>query len=106
MAGGGYILSNKASYIIGLTTSIAYAAITIGIILCIISFLGCFGAANEKGIVLKSYYILLVLLVTLELSIGIAAYVNRDSINLILENRWIELFGSNPNSLIELETEV
>jgi hypothetical protein len=37
----------------------------------IVSFLGCFGAANEKGMLLKTYFVILVVLIILELSVGL-----------------------------------
>jgi hypothetical protein len=52
----------------------------IGLIITIVSFLGCFGAANEKGMLLKTYFGLLIILVILEISIGIAAYAKMDDV--------------------------
>jgi hypothetical protein len=56
-------------------------SIVIGCIITIVSFLGCFGAANEKGMLLKTYFALLIILVILEISVGIAAYVKRDAVS-------------------------
>lgn len=47
----------------------------------VISFLGCFGAANEKGMLLKTYFALLLLVVVLELGVGGAAYTKKDDVN-------------------------
>jgi hypothetical protein len=52
----------------------------IGITITIVSFLGCFGAANEKGMLLKTYFALLIILVILEISVGIAAYAKMDDV--------------------------
>ncbi|KAJ1336380.1 hypothetical protein BSLG_007164 [Batrachochytrium salamandrivorans] len=68
---GGYINTNSAEDIVGLSESIAVASIVIGCIVAIISFLGCFGAANEKGVLLKTYFALLLILVILEISIAL-----------------------------------
>lgn len=106
MAGGAYIVSDRTNDILGITTSVAYAAIIIGIIICLISFLGCFGALNEKGVILKLYFVLLAVLVLLEISIGISGYVYRDSVDLYLESTWIKLYKSNPSGLIEIENHV
>jgi hypothetical protein len=89
MAGGGYIISNNANDIIGLSSSIATAAIGIGIVVSLISFLGCFGAANEKGGLLKTYFVLLMILVILQVAIGAAAYAKRDNIDPLLKDAWI-----------------
>jgi hypothetical protein len=88
MAGGGYIISNQANDIIGLSSSIATAAIVIGVIISLISFLGCFGAANEKGMLLKTYFVLLIILVILEVAVGAAAYAKRDNIDPLLQDAW------------------
>lgn len=80
MGTGGYIISNGSSDIIGLSSSIAAAAIAIGVIVSIISFLGCFGAANEKGMLLKTYFALLIVLVILEVAVGGAAYAKADQV--------------------------
>ena len=55
MGGGGYIISNGSGDITGLTDGVATASIVIGAIVSIISFLGCFGAANEKVLHLSFY---------------------------------------------------
>lgn len=83
LIGGGAIQQSQASQsdVIDLTGSISVAAIVIGIIITIVSFLGCFGAANEKGFLLKSYFAMLLVLIVLELSIGIAAYAKQGDVS-------------------------
>ncbi|KAJ3306695.1 hypothetical protein HDV03_004326 [Kappamyces sp. JEL0829] len=91
MGGGGYIISNGSDDITGLTHGVASASIAIGAIVSIISFLGCFGAANEKGLLLKTYFALLVVLIILEVSVGAAAYAKRNEIPAQLDDAWIYL---------------
>ncbi|KAJ3309822.1 hypothetical protein HDV04_005601 [Boothiomyces sp. JEL0838] len=98
IGGGGYIISNNTTDIVGLSSGIASAAIAIGVIVSIVSFLGCFGAANEKGMLLKTYFVLLIILVILEVSIGAAAYAQRDEISGVLETSWVLEVERNPNS--------
>ena len=74
------ITSSSSSDILNLAGSIGISAIVIGLIITIVSFLGCFGAANEKGMLLKTYFGLLIILVILEISIGIAAYAKMDDV--------------------------
>jgi hypothetical protein len=81
IGGGGFITSQSSQDILNLSGSIGISAIVIGLIVTIVSFLGCFGAANEKGIMLKSYFGILILLVILEISVGIAAYAKRDAVS-------------------------
>lgn len=88
MGTGGYILSSTTQDIIGLASTIGTAAIVIGTIVSIVSFLGCFGAANEKGILLKTYFIFLLLLIILEISVGAAAYARGDQIPEQIKGAW------------------
>ncbi|KAH6569766.1 hypothetical protein BASA61_004660 [Batrachochytrium salamandrivorans] len=97
---GGYINTNSAEDIVGLSESIAVASIVIGCIVAIISFLGCFGAANEKGVLLKTYFALLLILVILEISIGAAAYAKRDEVSNSLDVAWHSSFSSGRNTTI------
>jgi hypothetical protein len=78
------ITSSSSADILNLSGSIGISAIVIGIIITIVSFLGCFGAANEKGMLLKTYFGLLIILVILEISVGIAAYAKMDDVFTVL----------------------
>ena len=88
IGGGSFIQSQAGSTnIVNLSSTIAVAAIVIGIIITLISFFGCFGAANEKGGLLKTYFALLIILVILEFSIGIAAVVKKNEV--LLQLIWV-----------------
>ena len=106
MAGGAYIVSNKVSDIVGLSGGIAAASIIIGILVTIISFLGCFGAANEKGILLKTYFIVLCVVIILEIAVGAAAYAQRDNIPYILENSWKSTYAADSGSIVKIQNSV
>ena len=106
MAGGAYIVSNKVSDIVGLSGGIAAASIIIGILVTIISFLGCFGAANEKGILLKTYFIVLCVVIILEIAVGAAAYAQRDNIPNILENSWKNTYAADSVSIVKIQNSV
>jgi hypothetical protein len=79
IAAGSYLTSNSRDSAF-LSTSIAGGAIGVGVVITLISFLGCFGAANEKGIMLKTYFALMLILIVLELSVGIAAYAEQSHV--------------------------
>ncbi|EGF80794.1 hypothetical protein BATDEDRAFT_24689 [Batrachochytrium dendrobatidis JAM81] len=101
---GGYINTNSAEDIVGLSGSIAVASIVIGCIVTIISFLGCFGAANEKGVLLKTYFALLIILVILEISVGAAAYAKRDEMNTSIDIAWHNAAqGPNNSTIVGIE---
>lgn len=92
LIGGGAYQQSQASQsdVINLTGSISVAAIIIGLFITLVSFLGCFGAANEKGFLLKTYFAMLFVLILLEVSVGIAAYAKQDAVtrySFVLTNR-------------------
>ncbi|KAI9011183.1 Tetraspanin/Peripherin [Gaertneriomyces semiglobifer] len=95
IGGGAYLISSSSSAeeaIVNIGGTLATAAIVIGVIVTIVSFLGCFGAANEKGMLLKTYFALLILLVILEISVGAAAYSKRNSIGDAIEDTWTKAY--------------
>ncbi|KAJ3193253.1 hypothetical protein HK101_005152 [Irineochytrium annulatum] len=110
LIGGGSFIEASAAHesLVDLGSTLGVGAIVVGCIVTIVSFLGCFGAANEKGMLLKTYFALLVFLVALELSVGIAAYVKRDAVSSMLETAWINSATANTtasqNALIQVET--
>ena len=67
----------------------------------IVSFLGVFGAANEKGMLLKTYFALLCILVIFEISVGVAAYVKRDAVQTLLEDSWRASVLSNSSAAVD-----
>ncbi|KAJ3144696.1 hypothetical protein HDU89_008066 [Geranomyces variabilis] len=99
LIGGGVYLGTSAGgtngELISLSGTVGTAAIVIGVIVTVVSFLGCFGAANEKGMLLKTYFALLIILVILELSVGIAAYTKRSAIGDTLKDAWSDAYAKN-----------
>lgn len=107
MSAGGVIISNSEIDLLGLAASIGTASIVIGGIVSIISFLGCFGAANEKGLLLKTYFVLLIILVILEISVGAAAYAKGDQIPGQLQQSWHNAAASpNSTTLLGIQEQV
>ncbi|KAI8925219.1 Tetraspanin family-domain-containing protein [Entophlyctis helioformis] len=106
IATGGYINSSAPEDFANVAGSIAAAAIVIGSIIAIVSFLGCFGAANEKGLLLKTYFALLLVLVILEISVGAAAYAKRDTIDGTLTAAWRDTAISNNATILRIEKAV
>ncbi|KAJ3325277.1 Leukocyte surface antigen cd53 [Blyttiomyces sp. JEL0837] len=107
IGGGAFIQANQGDDLIELSSTIAAGSIAVGCIVTIVSFLGCFGAANEKGMLLKTYFGLLLALVVLELGVGIAAYAKRDAVESLLQNAWMKAYNTNTtsslNSIMEVE---
>ncbi|KAI8848752.1 Tetraspanin/Peripherin [Chytridium lagenaria] len=100
IGGGSYLhaTSERQGDLVNWSIATAVAAIVIGCFVTVISFLGCFGAANEKGMLLKTYFALLCILVVLELSVGIAAYVKRDAVTGLIEDQWVTAATANSTS--------
>lgn len=75
----------------GLSGGIASGAIVVGVFIAVISFLGCFGAANEKGMLLKTFFAMMLLLIILEIAVGISAYNKQDELDALVSNSWRDL---------------
>ncbi|RKO97439.1 hypothetical protein CXG81DRAFT_25214 [Caulochytrium protostelioides] len=106
IGGGGYLNAHEMnSAFSGLVHSIAAAAICIGVIVALISFVGCFGAANEKGMLLRTYFALLCIVVILEIGVGAAAIARKDSINSLLVTYYDgQAARTDGGSLVEVGT--
>lgn len=61
--------------------------IAVGLIILMVSFLGCCGAVKENHCMIVSYIALLILIFILELSAGIAGYVCRDQAAEVLTSK-------------------
>ncbi|KAI9091012.1 Tetraspanin family-domain-containing protein [Phlyctochytrium arcticum] len=106
IGGGAYLTSTTggSNSLLNLGSTVAIAAIIIGIIVTIVSFFGCFGAANEKGMLLKTYFALLIILVVLEISVGIAAYAKRNTVEQALGEAWESAHKNNATMpILQLE---
>ncbi|KAI9193688.1 Tetraspanin family-domain-containing protein [Polychytrium aggregatum] len=104
ICGGCYIQTQAPSDdLIGISSGIAVAAIVIGLIVSVVSFLGCFGAANEKGLLLKTYFAILILLIILELGVGIAGYTQRNGVVPLLETNWYQQVQNNNTLILTVE---
>ena len=100
IAVGGIITANTIFDLAELKSGIAAATISIGVIISLISFLGCFGAVNEKGILLKTYFAILAILVVLEIGVGIAAYVQRDQLDQKIGDTWATIAQRTDNKIL------
>lgn len=60
--------------------SVANVAIAAGVIIVLVSFLGCCGAITENKFMLLGFFIFLLIIFILEIAAGIAAYVMRGNV--------------------------
>ncbi len=77
IAAGAFLLSNTPEGLVVLANSMAGGSIGVGVFIVLISFLGGLGAISEKSMMLKTYFALLFILIIMELSVGIASYVEQ-----------------------------
>ncbi|CAG8476003.1 13403_t:CDS:2 [Ambispora leptoticha] len=92
-----YITSSPMRY------HLPYAMITLGGLISLVSFLGCFGAANEQPVILTFYFGLLFILVISQIAVGSLAFSYRQDVDSILEKTWSTAFQENPKLIINLE---
>jgi heme A synthase len=64
--------------------SVSAAAIILGCIVTMVSFIGCCGAVNEKGILLKTYFVFMLILIILQITAGSLAINRKDKVNISL----------------------
>lgn len=76
--------------------------IAVGLIVLLVSFLGCCGAVKENHCMIVSYIALLILIFILELSGGIAGYVCRDKVEAVLTEKLTESMTNygDPNATV------
>ncbi|CAG8570480.1 15340_t:CDS:2 [Acaulospora colombiana] len=127
----GYYLYGAQSEITHVTSStlsynFAYALITIGGFISLVSFLGkikfhtffanpsscsltydewigCYGAADEKIGFLKVYVVLLFLLMVSQIVVGSFAFAYRQDVDYILDKSWSKAFLEEPQLLRDVE---
>ena len=63
--------------------SAATAGIVLGVVTTLVSFLGCCGATNEKGVLLKTYFGMLLVLIVLQIVAGSIAASQQDNVRSI-----------------------
>ncbi|CAG8585786.1 14619_t:CDS:10 [Acaulospora morrowiae] len=104
----GYYLYGAESKVTHITSStlsynFAYALITIGGFISLVSFLGCYGAAEEKIGFLRAYLTLLFLLMTSQIVVGSLAFAYRQDADHILDQSWSKAFREEPQLLRDVE---
>ncbi|KAJ3047559.1 hypothetical protein HK097_011424 [Rhizophlyctis rosea] len=104
--GGAYSKSTVSGdnfALLNVAGALAGWAIAIGVIVTAVGFFGCFGAANEKGMLLKTYFAMLLLLVVLEIAVGIAAYAKKDDVENLLGHAWEDAYKNDVNKVKAIE---
>lgn len=88
----------------GLTsTTLASGIIVIGVFVMLIALLGAWGAMVENKILLYVYFGLLVFFALVEFSVGIAAYVRKDTLPDVASAAWSGLYNTDRKAINDFE---
>lgn len=88
----------------GLTsTTLASGIIVIGVFVMVIALLGAWGAMVENKVLLYIYFALLIFFALVEFSVGIAAYVRKDTLPDIASAAWTQLYNTDRNAIDDFE---
>ncbi|RHZ49009.1 hypothetical protein Glove_535g28 [Diversispora epigaea] len=104
----GYYLYGVESEVTHVTSSslrynFAYALITIGGFISLVSFFGCYGAANEKIGFLQVYVSLLFSLIVSQIVMGSFAFAYRQDADYILDHSWSKAYREEPHLIFNVE---
>lgn len=86
--------------------SAATAGIVIGVITTLVSLLGCLGATNEKGVLLRVYFVMLLLLVILQIICGSIAAAQKDQFPELATNAWADFYKNDQASITAIQKRV
>lgn len=91
---GAWVLVDSGDYVT-LTKAVPYATgprvlIAAGALVAIVAFLGCCGAWKENRCMLVIFFILLLVILSLEIAAGVLGYKNRDKVENSLDEDFLE----------------
>lgn len=91
---GAWVLVDSGDYVT-LTKAVPYATgprvlIAAGALIAIVAFLGCCGAWKENRCMLVIFFILLLVILSLEIAAGVLGYKNRDKVENSLDEDFLE----------------
>lgn len=88
----------------GLTsTTLASGIIVIGVFVMFVALLGAWGAMVENKILLYVYFALLIFFALVEFSVGIAAYVRKDTLPDVASAAWTSLYNTDRHAINDFE---
>lgn len=71
----------------------AILLIVVGVVIFVIGFFGCCGAQRENYCMVMTFAVFLGLIFVLEIAVGIAAYVMRDKVESVVDEKMTKLMG-------------
>ncbi|ORZ40374.1 Tetraspanin/Peripherin [Catenaria anguillulae PL171] len=98
------IVGYNESNIVGIvSSSLPAACIGLGVIVALVSLVGCFGAANESPFFMRVYFGLLAAIVVSEIVIGGVAYSHKDNVEIYLSKFWTNAFNTDKSVVARIQ---
>ncbi|EXX71024.1 uncharacterized protein OCT59_021804 [Rhizophagus irregularis] len=104
---GYYLTSTEAEVSLVTSSAIKYrfphVLISLGGLISLVSFLGCYGAANQKITFLKVYVISLFICIIIQIIIGSVAFAYHQDVDSILDRSWSKAFRDDKQLIADVE---
>ncbi|XP_045474137.1 CD63 antigen-like [Harmonia axyridis] len=81
------VYSNYSNFVYPSFQIAPLVLIAVGVIIFIVAFLGCCGAAKESQCMISTFAILLIVIFVLEIAAGIIGYIHRNEVEVMLEDK-------------------
>ncbi|KAF9999160.1 Tetraspanin [Entomortierella chlamydospora] len=86
------------------STLLPHLILVLGATISLVSFLGYYGAMNEKRWILWIHVLTLLIAIALQITVGAIAFVYRDHGNEVLDNAWERVYKTDPRVIQDLES--
>ncbi|KAG0326711.1 Tetraspanin [Dissophora globulifera] len=86
------------------STLLPHLILVLGATISLVSFLGYYGALNEKRWILWLHGLILLIAIALQITVGTIAFVYRNQGNEVLDKAWDRVYKSDPRVIQDLET--
>ncbi|KAF8936942.1 Tetraspanin family-domain-containing protein [Dissophora ornata] len=86
------------------STLLPHLILVLGATISLVSFLGYYGAMNEKRWILWTHGLILLIAIALQITVGAIAFVYRNQGNEVLDKAWDRVFKSDPRVIRDLES--
>ncbi|KAF9155502.1 hypothetical protein DFQ26_009714 [Actinomortierella ambigua] len=85
------------------STLLPHVVLVLGATISLMSFLGYYGAINERRWVLWIFLLVLLIAIALQITAGIVAFIYRNQGTEVLDNAWSRVYRSDPRVVQDLE---
>ncbi|KAI1297112.1 hypothetical protein EDD11_007222 [Mortierella claussenii] len=86
------------------STLLPHLILILGATISLVSFLGYYGAMNEKRWILWIHGLILLIAIALQITVGAIAFVYRNQGNKVLDKAWDRVYRSDPRVIQDLES--